>query len=169
MNEIDDLDVLVKIEFNKLYTEIDNEHRKYINPQSIKNIIYYLIENPQINPKKNKKLQELGEIRMKNKLLEYFKAIKSTDLNQESAIDLYHRYFMKVGEFMSEYYGFSGSGGKNFIIPILLLLTLGIPIDTILILIDWLNYPLFSLMFLTLYLVRRIIKFNRKKQYGIFY
>ena len=169
MSKIDDLDDLVKCEFERLYSEVHIEQRKYINPKSIQNIIYYLIENPHLSPDKNRKLQELGEIRMKKKLLEYFNALRNTELNEESAIDLYQRYFMKIGLFMSEYYGFSSSGGKNCIIDVLVILTIGITVDTILILMDWINYPVFSILFLALYLVRRVIKSRRKKEYGVFY
>tara|TARA_B110001452_G_scaffold265654_1_gene270735 strand:- start:3002 stop:3511 length:510 start_codon:yes stop_codon:yes gene_type:complete len=169
MDGIDDLDDLVKIEFDKLYSEFDNEQRKYINPQSIKNIIYYLIENPQINPKKNQKLQELGEIRMKKKLLEYFKALRNTELDMQSGYDLYVRYFMKIGEFMSEYYGFSGNGGKNFMTTVLIILTIGIIIDTTLFSLNLIYFPLFSILFFTLWITRRIIKYSSRRQYGLFY
>ena len=169
MAKTDDLDSLIKKEFDELYSEFDNEKRKYINPKSINNIIFHLIENPTPNPKRNLKLQELGEIRMKKKLLEYFKAIRNTELDMKSGADLYFRYFDKIGSFMSEYYGFSGNGGKNFLIPILILLTIGIIIDTVLFLFNWINYPLFSILFFTLWITRRIIKFSSKRQYGLFY
>ncbi|MEM0519682.1 hypothetical protein [Aequorivita flava] len=169
MDEPNDLDILVKSEFEKLYSELDDDKQKFINPKSIKNILFHLIENPRLNPQKNQKLQELGEIRMKKKLMEFFNSVRNTDLNKDSASDLYVRYFMKIGEFMSEYYGFSGDGGKNILISILIVLTIGVGIDTILYLISWIELPLFSLLLLTFYIVRRIIKYRKKKQYGLFY
>ena len=169
MDETDDLDILIKREFDKLYSELNDEKRKYINPKSISNIIFYLIDNPQPNPKRNLKLQELGEIRMKKKLLEYFKALRNTELDMQSGYDLYVRYFYKIGEFMGQYYGFSSNGGKNFIIPILIVLTIGIIIDTILFLLNWINFPLFSILFFSLWITRRIIKYSSKRQYGLFY
>src|SRR5690554_1153299 len=169
MDEPNDLDILVKSEFEKLYSELDDDKQKFINPKSIKNILFHLIENPRLSPQKNQKSQELGEIRMKKKLMEFFNSVRNTDLNKDSASDLYVRYFMKIGEFMSEYYGFSGDGGKNIVISILIVLTIGVGIDTILYLINWIELPLFSLLLLTFYIVRRIIKYRKKKQYGLFY
>ena len=169
MEQIDDLDILIKKQFDKLYSELDKEKQSFINPKSIENIIFHLIDNPKLNPRENKKLQELGEIRMKKKLLEYFNAVRNTDLNKESAIDLYQSNFMKICEFMSQYYGFSSNGGKSYITSIFLILTLSIPIDTILISINWISYPLFTFMFLSLFFVRKTVKSKEKKQYGMLY
>lgn len=164
----ENLDNLVKERFRELHTKLKPNERKFMNPKSMENFILFLIDKPQINPKKNKTLQELGEIRMKKQLIEYFKAVENTELTRHSAYDLYVRYVMKIGQFMTEYYKFSGDGG-NFLFSLLLILTVGISIDTILILIKWIDLPIFTMMFLTLYFIRRFIKLKQRKQFGLFY
>lgn len=168
MDDIEKIDDLIKKRFKQVHSKLSEENLNLIHPKSIENFIFHLVDNPELNPKKNNKLQELGEIRMKKKLLEYLKAVENTDLNKESAADLYKRYIFKISDFMSEYYGFSNGGG-TIIIEFFLILTVGIIIDTILFLINWINFPLFTPMLLTLNFVRRIIKNKQKKQYGLFY
>lgn len=167
MDDIEKIDKLIKERFNRIRSKLDEEHLKFINPKSIENIIYHLVDNPKLNPNGNNKLQELGEIRMKKKLLDYFKAVENSDLNMKNASDLYMRYLFKVSEFMSEYYGFSSGGGT--VIAVFLVLILGIGLDTILFLINWIDIPLFTPMFLTLWFVRKKIKYKQKKQCGLFY
>tara|TARA_R100000544_G_scaffold30599_1_gene16853 strand:- start:337 stop:840 length:504 start_codon:yes stop_codon:yes gene_type:complete len=167
MDKKNNLDILIKKEFDELYSKLDKDNKKYLNPKTIKNIIFHLIENPEINPKKNKKLQELGEIRMKKKLLDYFKAFRNTVIDEHSAADLYKRYLSKIVSFMSEYYGFSGNGGKLIILTILILLTLGVFLDTICYMFNLI--PVFTILFLLLFTIRMIIKFKHKKVYGFFY
>jgi len=169
MDETDDLDILVKSEFEKLYSELDDEKRKLISSNSIKNIIFYLIDNPKVNPKKNTKLQELGEIRMKKKLLDYFKAVRTTDLDKYSASDLYKEYVNHIGQFMTEYYKFSGDGGKIVVFTGFVILTFGVILDTILMLVNWISFPTFSILFLILFIVRRVIKFKQRRLFGMFY
>ena len=169
MDENDNLDILIKKQFDELYSEFEKKSQKFINPNSIKNIIFHLVDNPKINPNQNQKLQELGEIRMKKKLLEYFKAVRNTDLNKFSASDLYKNHIDPIGDFMTDYYGFSSNGGKLVLITIIILLTFGIIIDLSLILLDWSNFPIFTIMFLTLLFVRRTIKKNQNKLIGLFY
>ncbi len=161
------LDILIKKEFDELYSELDTENKKYLNPKTVKNIIFHLIENPEINPKKNKKLQELGEIRMKKKLLDYFKAFRNTEIDEYSASDLFKRYLSKIGGFMSEYYGFSGNGGKLIILTILIIITIGIILDTICYIFNLI--PVFTILFLLLFTTRMILKFKHRKVYGLFY
>jgi len=167
MDKKNNLDILIKKEFDELYSKLDKDNKKYLNPKTIKNIIFHLIENPEINPKKNKKLQELGEIRMKKKLLDYFKAFRNTEIDEHSAADLYKLYLSKIGSFMSEYYGFSGNGGKLIILTILILLALGVFLDTICYMFNLI--PVFTILFLLLFTIRMIIKFKHKKVYGFFY
>ena len=169
MNEIKNLDFLVKEQFEELLSNLNSDEKQFINHKSIENFILYLIDKPQINPKKNKTLQELGEIRMKKRLLDFFREVEKTDLNNNTAIDLYQKYVMKIGEFMTEYYGFTGNGGKLKILTILIILTLGIVLDTITTIFDWLNYPIFTALFLVLFYVRLMIKNRKRKIYGILY
>ncbi len=169
MDKTDDLDILVKSEFEKLYSELDDEKKKLISSNSIKNIIFYLIENPELNPKKNSKLQELGEIRMKKKLLDYFKVIRTTDLDKYSASELFKEYVNPIGQFMTEYYKFSGDGGKIVVFTGFVILTFGVILDTIFMLVNWVTFPTFSILFLTLFIVRRMIKFRQRRLFGMFY
>ena len=167
MERKDNLDIQIKKEFDQIYSALDMDNKKYLNPKTIKNIIFHLIENPEFNPKKNKKLQELGEIRMKKKLLDYLKAFKNTEIDEHSASDLFKRYLSKIGQFMSEYYGFSGNGGKLITLTILIIITIGILLDTICYIFNFI--PIFTLLFLLLFTIRMIIKFKNKKVYGLFY
>ncbi len=169
MNEIKNLDFLVKTRFNELLSDLKSDQKKLVNHKSIENFILHLIDKPQINPKKNKILQELGEVRMKKSLLEFFLAVKKTDLNNQNAIDLYQKYIMKIGEFMTEYYGFTGNGGKLKILTVLMILTLGIVLDTITSIFDWLNYPIFTPLFIVLFYVRLMIKHRKRRIYGMLY
>jgi hypothetical protein len=169
MNEIKDLDFLVKERFEELLSDLKSDEQKLVNHKSVENFILYLIDKPLINQNKNKSLQELGEIRMKKRLLEFFQAVRNTDLNNQTAIDLYQKYIMKIGEFMTEYYGFTGNGGKLKILTVLMILTLGIVLDTITTIFDWLNYPIFTPLFIILFSVRYLIKYKQRKIYGILY
>lgn len=169
MNETKNLDFLIQKRFRELCSEIKPSDKKYINPKSLENFILYLVEKPQINPKRNKTLQELGEIRMKKTLLEFFHAVEIVDLNNQKAAELYDQYIIKIGEFMREYYGFTGNGGKLKVLTILIILTAGIFLDTVFVIFRLFSYPFFTPMFITLFSTRLLIKYNQKKVYGFFY
>ncbi|WP_111683777.1 hypothetical protein [Winogradskyella tangerina] len=165
MLEGDNLDILIKEEFLRVYAELDTEQKKYFNHRSIKNIIYHLIDHPKDNPKRNKKLQELGEIRIKKKLLEYLKAYRSTEFNKDSAYSLYDSYFYEIGQFMSNYYGFSSLGGPLMLIMILIFAIFGGLLDALFLSLDWIIFPMFSPMFIVLIVARRSIKYFGKRLY----
>jgi len=168
-NEIEDLDDLVKTRFNEVLDTLKPKKKKYFNPKSIRNIIYHLIDNPQIHPKSNKKLQELGEIRMKKHLLEYFEVINKNDLTMKSYANYYKEYFTRIDGFMTEYYGFSGGGIVSILISIFIVFFVGIILDLILNAIHWTNFPLITSMFFTLFIVRKIIKYSQRRVSGMFY
>lgn len=169
MNEIKNLDFIVKSRFKELISGLKSDQKQFVNHKSIENFILHLIDNPEINPKKNKILQELGEIRMKKRLLEFFRAVENTELNNHTALDLYQKYIVKIGEFMTEYYGFTGNGGKLKILTILIILTLGIVLDILITIFDSLNYPIITPLFIVLFYVRLMIKYRKRKIYGMLY
>lgn len=167
--EVEDLDDLVKTQFKEVLDTLSPKEKKYFNLESIKNIIYHLIDNPQIHPKGNKRLQELGEIRMKRHLLEYFEVIKENDLNKDTSANFYNEYFTKIDGFMRRYYGFSGGGSASILVSIFIILFIGIILDIILYAIHWTNIPLMTSMLFTLFLVRKLIKYNQRRVSGMFY
>ncbi|GGG04992.1 hypothetical protein GCM10011344_01710 [Dokdonia pacifica] len=167
--EVEDLDDLVKTRFKEVLDTLSPNEKKYFNPESIKNIIYHLIDNPQIHPKGNKRLQELGEIRMKKHLLEYFEAIHKNELNKDTSANFYKEYFIKIESFMGRYYGFSGGGSVSILISVFFIFFTGIILDLILNAINWTNFPLMTSMLFTLFIVRKLIKYNHRRVSGMFY
>ena len=171
MDEIieEDVDHQIKIRFKELLDNLGTEEKKFFNLKSVKNIIYHLIDNPKMHPKRNKRLQELGEIRMKKHLLEYLEVIKKNKLDKETSVDFHEEYFTEIESFMGNYYGFSGGGSTSIVISVVLIFFTGIILDIILNAINWTNTPLMTSMFFTLFVVRKLIKYSQRRVSGVFY
>lgn len=156
--------------YDDLSSKLDLKEKELIHFKSVSNFIYYLIYYPEINPKKNRKLQELGEFRMKKKLYEYLKLVKGKELNKEKSAIYFKEYIYEIGDFMMEYYKFSGNGGKLKLLTILVVLTIGAIFDFFANLIFDIKIPtLFTPAFLLIAIARMIIKYRNKKIYGMFY
>lgn len=169
MQKESDLNILVKQGFSDLFSELDSSHKKYGHPQSVENFIYHLIDNPKVNSDRNRKLQELGEERMKKKLLDFFSEARNSKLNKDLSIELYRNHIYYIGSFMSKYYGFSATGGKIMFFAILIALTIGVILDTILHLFGLIQFPFATIIVLLVFLMRRINKFRNKKLFGLYY
>lgn len=156
--------------YDELSSKLDREGKNLIHFKSVSNFIHYLIDNPEVNYKRNNKLQNLGEIRMKKKLYEYLKLVERQKLSKEQSAIYYKDYIYEIGDFMMQYYGFSGNGGKLKLLTILVVLTIGIIFDTLAHIILELNVlTLFTPAFLLIAVIRMAFKYRRKKVYGMFY
>ena len=158
-----------------LYKEVEkkltSEEKELIHFKSVSNFIYYLIDKQEYNKNRNIKLQELGEIRMKKKIIKYLNLVinKQPAGKKESSI-LYDDYIYKIGDFMMQYYNFSGSGGNIKLMNILIVLTIGIVLD-------FFAYLFFKVTMLTLFtpallliaVIRMYIKHKGRRTYGVFY
>lgn len=157
------MDILEK--FDQLAIKLDQEGKRKVHYNSISNFIYYLVYHPKINERKNVKLQELGEVRMKKQLLEYLEIVSSQEITMNVSSQLYEEYLFKIGDFMMEYYHFSGNGGKLNIIGVILTLILGIIVDTLVFAVTQKIYFI-SFLFIVLFFVRLYVKYKSKRLYG---
>ena len=166
-----DIEAQIKIEFQELRSILGPERLKYVHPKSTENIIFHLLDNPKVIKSTNSNLQKLGTIRTKEKLLEFFKVIRNLEdeLDDATGIDLYKRYFIKIGSFMGSHYGFSGFGGFSKIYLILFLLLVTISIDTLSFFFFEISIPYATIISIVLFTVRFSVKYKRKKIYGLFY
>ena len=156
--------------YDDLSSKLNLEEKELIHFKSVSNFIHYLIYYPEINPKRNKKLQELGEVRMKKKLYEYLKLVKGKQLNKEKSAIYYKEYIYEIGDFMMQYYKFSGNGGKLKLLTILVVLTIGVVFDFFAHLIfDIKILTLFTPAFLLIAIARMVMKYRSKKIYGMLY
>ena len=169
MQKESDLNLLVKQGFSDLFSELDSSQKKYLNPQSLENFIYHLIDEPKINSNKNRKLQELGEERMKKRLLDFYSDARNSKLDKNLSIELYKKHIYYIGSFMSKHYGFSATGGKIVFFAILIVLTIGVTLDTILNLSGLVKFPFSTIFLLLIFFLRRFNKIRSKKLFGLYY
>lgn len=165
----DNLDKEILELFNKLDTDLKDEEKKLIHFKSVSNFIHHLIFNQTDNPKKNEELQRLGEVRLKKKLFEYLNLVSNKKVNTKESSILYRKYIDEIGDFMVDYYGFSGEGGKLKLLTLLIVVILGAIMDFIIYLFNSKVQYTFIALFLSLYFVRLFIKYKTKKLYGFFY
>lgn len=159
------LDNKIIEKFNKLTDELDKESKRKVHYNSISNFIYYLIYHPELNNKKNKKLQKLREIEIKKQLLDYMESIPIDNLTEENSLYFYKKYLFKIGNFMMEYYNFSSQGGKLKTLDFLITIVIGITVD-ICIYSIWNKITFITLLFVCLFFIRFYIKYKSKRLYG---
>ena len=169
MQKKSNLDVLVKQGFSELLSVVAPSHKKYVNPQSVENFIYHLIDCPKVSSNLNRKLQELGEERMKKRLLDFYLEVRNSKLDKDVSIELYRKYIYYIGSFMGKHYGFSPTGGKIVFFAILIFLTIGVSLDTILNLFGLIKFPFSTIALLLIFFMRRLHKIRNKKLFGLHY
>lgn len=167
----EELNIKIKTLFADLDAKLSQEEKKSVHFKSISNFIYHLVDYPYINPKKNMKLQELGEIRTKKILLEYLMSISlKSKIEKEKPKSIHNTPIGKVGSFMSEYYHFSGSGGvSNSLIAIFLTSFFGMVADMITSLVLNRFFYGFTISFVLIIILRTLIKHKQRRVYGMNY
>lgn len=167
--EANDIDSHILALYKKRNVELSKEQKKNIHFKSVSNFIYHLVEHQALNKKRNIKLQELGEIRMKNKLLEYLKLIKKyKDTSKEESLLLYNDHLHPIGRFMAEYYNFSITGGMKFLILLIFILIGGF-LDIVSYLLFKISFPIFIPSLLLISIIRIYLKHKQRRVYGAFY
>ncbi len=167
--EANDLDNHILVLYKKMNAELSEDQKKNIHFKSVSNFIYHLVEHQTLNKKRNIKLQESGEIRMKNKLLEYLKLIKEhKDSSKDESLLLYNDYLHPIGRLMAEYYSFSITGGMKFLILLIFILIGGF-LDIVSYLLFTISFPIFISSLLLISIIRMYIKHKQRRVYGAFY
>lgn len=161
-----DLDKEILDLYNKLDKQLSDEQKNKIHFKSVSNFVYHLILNPKLNPKKNKKLQELGEKRIKKELLQYLKLDFDFDMTIKESIDFFQIYLGKTCDFMTNYYNFSSSGGKSKFITIISVLLLGFILDFLMYFFAGFSIPTFVFSFLIIFIIRTYLKHKQRRVYG---
>ncbi len=159
----------------ELYQDLDSlglDEKKMIHYKSVSNIIYHLINKQKINSKKNSKLQELGEKRMKDLLIEFLKSVKEkAPTNTQDSLDVYKKYIVPIGNFMGRYYSFSNFAGKSIVTYFFLIITIAAILGFVSILIfksRLIYVTLFSLIILYS-TIKILFKYRTKRIYGFLY
>ncbi len=158
-------------EILSLFYEIDKKlsekQKLLIHFRSISNFVHHLVNNPCYHKKGNKKLQKLGEMRMKQKLLEYLKLTKDFRKDYiKFPLNYYDNYISPIGRFMNEYYDFFTVGGKAKFIIALPVIFFGLVLDILMYLFFSFTIPTFVLSLLLIYIIRTFIKHKQRRVYG---
>lgn len=166
-----DLDIKIKSLFVALDKKLTKEEKKSVHFKSISNFVFYLVYHPYINPKKNKKLQLIGETRMKRVLLDYLESIDAQEkVKKQKPKSIHNTPIGIIGSFMSEYYRFTGSGGlNNSLVAIFLTCSLGVVVDFFMSLIFSKLFFAFTLSSVSIVTLRSVIKHKQRRVYGINY
>ena len=169
--EREELDAKIKTLFTALDAKLSKEEKEIIHFKSVANFVYHLIEHSYINPKKNKKIQELGEIRMKKVLLDYLTTISlKNKIEKEEPKSIYNTPIGIIGSFMSEYYHFSGSGGiNNSLVAVFLTSLFGVIADIIISLVLSRFFYGFTASCFSVVTLRGVIKHKQRRVYGMNY
>ena len=156
--------------FNKLGAELNEDEKRLIHFKSVSNFIYHLIfKQSYSSSRKNIKLQELGEIRIKKYILEYLNFIDNKQIGAEESSLLYEEYIFRIGDFMVDYYKFSGQGGKLKILNFLIVMFIGAVSDSLIYLFSGVLQYSFISLFVIIYFIRLWVKYRTRKLYGFFY
>lgn len=160
-----EIDKEIQYLFLKLDLELSVYEKKKVHFKSIRNFVFHLIENNEINKGGDRALQRLGEERVKALLLEYLKNINNSDYKAELT---YKNTIQVIGAFMMKYYNFSYSGGKVIYLRLLFFVSIGAFIDTFLYFISGVMYYAFLLSIIW-FLTSSILKYRNKKVFGYHY
>jgi len=141
---------------------------KKIHSKSIQNFINYLLTDNNKSKKKSN-IKNLGKVRKKELLLEYLIEIENEDnITEEESNQLFRKYVYPIGLFMSSYFGFSFIDFGTIIMKILIFVVPAIIID-FLILEFTDRWYFISILVVSLFSIRYIIKYRKGKVFGFKY
>ena len=150
-----------------LIKKSNNAKLKNIHSKSIQNFINCLLTDNKSNKKSN--IKNLGKFRKKELLLEYLIEIENKDnITEEESNQLFRKYVYPIGLFMSSHFGFSFIDFGTIIIKILIFVVPAIIID-FLILEFTERWYFISILVLSLFSFRYIIKYRQGKVFGFKY
>ena len=155
--------------FERVESKYSDSDKHLIHFKSISNFIHHLIYNRKDNPKKNIKLQVLGEARIKKKLIEYLSIVLNENINRDKSFQLYDEYIIPIGNFMMEYYRFSGTGGKTKLVHLVIAILVGLPFDFLFSIVLSKVTVVFIPLFLLIAIIRMFVKAKERKIFGVFY